>query len=694
MSNALKRFRKFDPNWDGYTPDQRRHHRAAMNCIRKAEWPDRAKQEIGHYLHIRAGKSMLIRMLTVDAVEQGFVAVGLAINNRSDLRIQIVEDARWDEDFGRLNTTAPRNPPFGLAHVKVSLDGKPGVGEWPDDPWPNEEYLLSTSIQTLCRNIDKVAQWVQSINHKTGLPVLIHLDEAQDYGINDAGGTDDESKDWDVVLRRLQAEANVILNTLSGFPFRSDGKLIPGFKRVNESSSRLETVGRGKLIRVDPDGVPVYEKLRIKGNTLSFNMEPIGGEDFITPIRRGFDTGRLCPISHDRIAHKITLRINGNVVLDNQSLADVDKETSRKIMAAYLSHPEVIDIACCKLDFWLEEKREVNDHIKALVYSMADGGGRSEDEHARQIQERLSLVAPHLTSRILTNNTADASAESLLAFRTDDYDVLILKNRGRVGFDCPVAKIELDLSTVRAPGMVAQTWLRPTTPFDEIPAVLIAPGDPISTDLFERIVTNSGGNPMKEGTTESEVDGEMRVPSEHRSLDVGDQVDMPFVESEVDAFTEQLDKVERAEFELVNAYLGEVPGHRFVLERLTLKRRVEFVKAAIEQGGWRPPAGCGTATRPSAGADQKHRKKPHKYRSDIISLWDKVTHKLAGTHPPASELSSDDMKRWRLLRRDVMREAKRAAGQPEDRKLSQIKNLDALDAIEKHLEGYLNACAA
>jgi hypothetical protein len=637
---------------------------------------------------------MFIRMLTVDAVEQGFVAVGLAINNRSDLRIQIVEDARWDEDFGRLNTTAPRNPPLGLAHVKVSLGGKPGVGEWPDDPWPNNEYLLSTSIQTLCRNIDKVIQWAQSVNHKTGLPILIHLDEAQDYGINEAGGTEDESKDWDVVLRRLQAEANVILNTLSGFPFRSDGKLIPGFERVNESSSRLETVGRGKFIRVDPDGVPVYEKLRIRGKMLSFNMEPIGGEDFITPIRRGFDIGRLCPISHDPIAHKVTLRVNGNVVLDNESLADVDKETARKVMPAYLLHSEVIDIACCKLDFWLEEKREVNDHIKALVYSMADGSGRSEDEHARQIQARLKVVAPHLKSRILTNNTADASAESLLAFRDDDYDVLILKNRGRVGFDCPVVKVELDLSTVRAPGMTAQTWLRPTTPFDEIPAVLIAPGDPISTDLFERIVTNSGGNPMKEGATEVEVAGEMRVPSEYRSLDVGDQVDMPFIESEVDAITEQLDKVERVEFELVKAYLTEVPGHRFVLERLTLKRRVEFVRTAIDQGGWQPPAGYETAAGPSADPSAKSRKKPHKYRNDIISLWNKVAHKLAGTHPPVSELSPENKERWQSIRGEVLREAKRVAGQPEDRKLGQIKNLDALEAIEKHLEGYLNARAA
>jgi HNH endonuclease len=137
MDDAVRKLRKFEPDMSGYRPDQRQLHMSILKAVETGE------TEIGVYLHIRGGKSMLQRMLSVHLAELGLCAVALAVNNRAELRRQIVEPDKWLEDFDRLNTIAPREAPYGLAHIKCKPSGEEIVGRWPDDPWPNNEYLLS-----------------------------------------------------------------------------------------------------------------------------------------------------------------------------------------------------------------------------------------------------------------------------------------------------------------------------------------------------------------------------------------------------------------------------------------------------------------------------------------------------------------------------------------------------------------------
>jgi hypothetical protein len=675
MSEAAKRLRAWNPDLSGFTEDQRKHYDAMMAAIRKGE------REIGHYAHIRFGKSMLIRMSSISAVEEGLAPIGIVVNDRADLRMQIIDQKEWKSDLCRLKVTAPRPlEHLGYAHVKYDMDDNPLSGCWPDEPWPNNEYLLSTSIQTLCKNMNWVIEWTRSINHKFKLPVLVHLDEAQNYGIDETGfGTDADSEDWYPNIEKWRREADIILNTLSGYPHRQNGKLIFGFKPVGSETKKVERIALGKLIRIDPDGVPVRELVRITGSATEFSMEPVGGEQFVTPIARGFEVERLCPIELDPIVHKITLRVDSEVVLDNQSLADVDKDTARKVMREYLAHPEVVAVGVDKLVRHLEWKREVNSSIKALVYTQMDGNGRSNDAHANDVATALKARAPHLKVRILTNNSDDTSAEALLSFKTDDTDVLILKNRGRVGLDAPVAKVELDLSTVRAPGMAAQTWLRPTTPFDGVSATLIAPGDPITTELYTRIVTNNGGDPMRDATTNGEVIGEARVEPEKRTVEIGAQEEGTLIGMGKDGRVVTTDGGDRA---IVDAYLKDVPGQAPMIRPLLTEAQIRFVQAAIDAGIWSPPDGIGRHQ-----SQQKPRRTQGSYRKRIAKLADEAANRHMGV-PSRYALGGDEQKEkmWNRFRADLLKAAKRNAGQPEDRAPADIQNLDALAAIEKFLE--------
>ena len=319
MVDAVKKLRKFAPDLNGFREDQRRLYEVILRAIEAGE------KEIGVYYHIRGGKSMLQRMLSVTTAELNLCSVSIAINNRTELRRQIVSEEKWLEDFDRLNTIAPRTTRHGFAHVRHKNNGEELSGYWPVIPWPNSEYLLSTTIQTICHRVDKVIEWIESINNNTGLPVLIHLDECQNFGIDDTGGVDIESRDWSPVIQRIQSETNVILLALSGYPHREDGLCLPGFIEHGKTDEEREKWVRGKVLMVIDEKRALTELNLLRYTKQSFTMAPKGGSDFIVGMERGFENNTLCALHHWKISHKITYEEDGVILLDNQSLAEVEE---------------------------------------------------------------------------------------------------------------------------------------------------------------------------------------------------------------------------------------------------------------------------------------------------------------------------------------------------------------------------------
>ena len=675
MEDAIKKLRRFEPDMSGYRDDQRKLHSATMELIKAGE------NEIGIYLHIRGGKSMLIRMLSVHIAALKLGAVGLVVNNRSELRRQIVEPNKWQEDFDRLNTIGEQPKPHGFAHVRRKLNGDESTGYWPDDPWPNSEYLLSTTIQTVCSRIDRIIPWIQSVNHSHGMPIIIFLDECQNYGLDEFGKEENESREWVANLRRIQMETNIILITLSGYPKREDGLCLPGFVPIDPEEKEREKWVKGKVIEKLDERRSLIEKNLIRYTKQSFNMMPRGGEDFIVGMKRGFTTNTLCTLHHHIVSHKITYKENGRIILNNQSLADVDETTARRILGGYLWDHRVIEACVQKFVDLLTEKRRANNSIKGLIYTMSDIAGRNDiDAHPKAVMAVLKRIAPNFKIRIVTANSEGSPADALLAFANDSYDALIFKNVGRVGFDCPPAKVLLDMSTVRTESMVAQTWLRVSTPYGEIPGEIITPSDITARNLYKQIVTYNGGDRQVQNLSAEIVDNdETIIEKTDRSVIVGEQEDMSITIHDLRSVTPE-------ECKLVEVYLREHPNYNSLLHRLSLPERVEFVKMQMTNHGWAPPKDYAQPQPgPQSKGIQPRFTEAHQFRSDINKNWPKAVNRAVGVFA-RRELNSEQEKEWNKIHKAFGEEAKLRANQPADRELNQINNLVALEIILRFFE--------
>lgn len=679
MNKALPLLNQFNPDWNGYRVDQKQLHLAIIEAIRRGE------KEIGVTLHIRGGKSMLIRMTVVDAIELGLVALGIAINNRSELRLQIAASERWSEDLNRLNTTVPRMPPHGFAHVKRKSTGEALVGQWPDDPWPNDEYLLSTTIQTVCSRLERVIEFIRHVNATTGLPVLLALDEAQDYGIDDDSGlVDNLSRDWAPTLQRIQTETNVILVTYSGYAKRSDGLILPGFQMIDQAESERSKWIFDQVIEKRDDGTTLIRKKLIDFKKLGFTMIPKGGLAFVVPLKRGFETNALCGLDHITISHRITIRDGSEVILDNQSLGDVNESLMRKALNFYVHDERVIEAHIRKGIERLKFKRLANSSVKILVYTSMDPPGKGgTDLHANQVKACFERLAPKLKVRILTQNTeGSSSSDVLLSFAHDDYDVLILKSIGRVGFDCPRAKILIDLSTVRAESKVAQTWLRVSTPFEGISGEIISPNDSLSVELFQTIVSENGGHHM-ERTIDIKVAKEKEDVLTDKNLifECGD-------EEEVGVRTHDLNHVTSNQVNIIDAYLKEYPGYNPLLQQGNVAQRWNFVEMQMKHHGWQPPETLKTSEKPKAPYRYQE---AWRYSAPIRRASKKATFKKTGIKKEFEDFNDSDWKVWNPMHSKLWEQARSKAGQPIDRELSQIQSLKALDIILGYFESIGNA---
>ena len=72
-------------------------------------------------------------------------------------------------------------------------------------------------------------------------------------------------------------------------------------------------------------------------------------------MERGFNSNALCGLI-SLISHKITYKEDGEDILDNQSLADVDESTARRMLGVYVWDDTVID--ACLREFVDRSNRE------------------------------------------------------------------------------------------------------------------------------------------------------------------------------------------------------------------------------------------------------------------------------------------------------------------------------------------------
>jgi hypothetical protein len=321
----------------------------------------------------------------------------------------------------------------------------------------------------------------------------------------------------------------------------------------------------------------------------------------------------------------------------------------------------------------LYQKRQADPDVKAMMFTCSDErGGQGDDAHAKRVAE---YIKKHTALRciVVTGNTDgdESASDTLMSFKEDDNDVIILKNMGRVGFDCPKAKVLCDLSDVRAQGKTVQTWLRISTPYKDIAAVIIHPNDPKASSHY-RAAIGSHMDRLRYAKSRVLETGEKEVIFKDRSMEVGDLVDSIMRDNMGAEITTEQSR-------LVSAYKQRFPKQTKYMERETLPVQWrDFVAPYVEKGGKLDVTDPEPTPRDPGDEVQQLRAMITKGSQGSVSFTDEYMRAYYGGRTRHGyEAEGLDMKAWQRVRKLAIQESKRAAGLRPDEELDNISSVDA-----------------
>lgn len=417
-------------------------------------------------LPTRYGKSDVARLSAFGMRDTGTIGGALVLSPSSLLRDQIVNKEKVEAMLDRYDAAFDGRVVYGTTTVPTP---KPDV---------NGEWLLSATTQLIQRNLDVFGAWVRSVHDRTGKRVVVYIDEAH------TGSTKNK---WGEVARVLQ-EYGAIIVLLTATPYRADGDTIPGFTTeiLSEEVVRQYVTKDGShpdLIRVEVyDGSKRLIKLRAD---YEYTLREAWEEDPL-PVAKI----EWLPFAVELNEFKTGLELASNGMA---LLSELPASTVRKHLGRFVRDPKVIERGVTVLVRKLREMKKRDGKIAAICFA---GNDQEDDpdfnQHAKLIQELIYLMAPDIRVAIATSSTDDGQ-KIIEAFRDGDGDVLIVKQMASVGLDCERLKIALDLSPVRTAAAFIQRLMRIATIYRGFVGVYIAPDEPIGKGLFERFISEEGG---------------------------------------------------------------------------------------------------------------------------------------------------------------------------------------------------------
>ena len=419
-------------------------------------------------LPCRYGKSDVIRLASTSLWATGQACAALALSPGEILRDQLGDTARWDTGFKRYGVTLKSTPQIAtILKPKVRYNA-------------NGEAFVSATIQLALANLPDFAEWVESEVHRTGLPVVVFIDECH---------SSSSENEWGKIVPALTAAgAHVVL--LTATPERADGMRIPGFRfdvvdegeikiwrtRPHHENPELVTVdvfeGRKQKLQLEPDYAVTFGEAwrEIPG------AEPI-----------------LCKIS--RHTFDVQLRLVGLGDEESAWLSELKPTRVAGVLGRVVRHPLAIQEGCKELLAALDHRRELHPAFQAIVYCGNDiekGDDRQKDKQPNAIRAELLRQRPGLDISIATS--ADDGKTIIESFAAGHGDVLIVKQMAGMGLDLPWVKVGLDLSATRTFAALIQRMFRPATPHgDAVACEWITPDDVLSAAYFKRAVTDEGG---------------------------------------------------------------------------------------------------------------------------------------------------------------------------------------------------------
>lgn len=458
-------------NTDRFRDGQRLAFRVCMERIIAGE------QTTSIVLPTRYGKSDLMRCVAYEAKRLDMVAGSVMLSPGIILRDQGVKAdkvsdmaKRYELDMREAMRVRTMRSPF-------------------EQPFPNGEYLISSTFELATRRIDQFAVMANSVRHMTGKPLLIFIDECHEAS--------EQKRRGEFVSALLNEGAQFVLVTAT--PIRADKEIIPGFRvRVlDEDDARrfvVSDAGDGVHNRID-----VYE-----GRKELVVLDA----DHVTTFKKAWNEipPPLCHLSREVVDVDIS-ELDGEEP-KRIKLSEAPMTTARRLLGKATRDRRVMARAVDLLVDNLMLAKRANSRCAAIVFTGNDEVESQDNAHARRVKALIESSQKryrvNLDAQIVTMKSESAddekAAQMIQRFVGTDGDngkgdILIVKQMAGRGLDSPRVKVVLDLSSVRAVASVVQRIMRCATPYQNMTVgVVITLADPMMSAIWKQQVSDEGGD--------------------------------------------------------------------------------------------------------------------------------------------------------------------------------------------------------
>ena len=286
---------------------------------------------------------------------------------------------------------------------------------------------FTTQFLTTNGNVELFIKRANMVFRETGLYPLVVFDESQLFS------TDNE---WGKAARRMQ-DAGMPIVLVTGTPYRADKMQIPDFE--------LKQID--KIIR------PFVKTRKDSSNPLVIQVERGTSEvckyelvaDYEYSYQRAWEDGVILkPAPHF---------VDAVEIVSEQIVSEMPISEIGRLLRIFLMDDRTISSCVFDAISSIRLRKNSDYRCAAIVTSLSDDEDNMDnidnygDIHARKIEREFKKQAPDLKVLVVTsNNNSDGGLD---IFEKKNFDVLIVKAMGTIGYNCPRIKTVLHLSNYR-----------------------------------------------------------------------------------------------------------------------------------------------------------------------------------------------------------------------------------------------------
>lgn len=424
----------------------------------------------------RVGKSDTQRCASTELVQNGYASFALSLTPWDNLTNQLTSQNNTKQFSARYLSKKAPNPPSPAFNS----------GRLPKLSTTFHETSRLTHLFTCTIQL---AQQAPKDLFKTLILRAMEYGQRPIFFIDEAHLLSEKNK-WGELAKVFQdGGAHVVL--LTGTPYRADKESIPGFK-ISEISREDDIFV--KSTRIDDEYV---RKETFDTTRICQRLSP----DYEVSLKQAWDIKALTKLEPMWIGASLVLE-GGNG--ESKKLTDLSAADQAKNRRKASTHPAFIRECCSvglqQLDVW----RKTHKDAAMLIVTASDIDNGEYDglanAHARQFKHELIKQNQSIDIKIATqasdskNSKSDKAKSILRRFSSGDGDILIVKNMGTVGLDCPRIKILIFAGTYRQWPSWLQTILRPATAWNNVSHCnIILLDDKSNRENYKNLIIDEGG---------------------------------------------------------------------------------------------------------------------------------------------------------------------------------------------------------